>query len=865
MPFLVFISLWLHTIIVIYKCVHIFKSSYISSAGKLLMFERKNKRGKIKLILNKNKEEKNIRRESLKKYIVHSTDNDKEFIHINDNYKIFQKKNFIKKYHVKDEEIKEYLEQINNNRASGYEPKFPEETFRTPDGLTNIILDYKYKNDNLKIHNYYYFFLYFLKKLRDEEKRKIKLRKRMEGKNDEYGDSINDDDDLDNRMINVQEFLFLKKKGFFEGELYTWKNWVLLNRGEWRDTIVYGDEDDNNCGNNSNSNSNSSSNINSNSSSNNNSNSSSNNNSNSSSNINSNSNSSSNFYGDDNIYNVYNNYHNERYDIKTLRPLVEPKMKRMPIEYWGSFRAIDFNVNHYPIYKKLFDYFNKVNVNENDETGKFYPFLFFPRFGIGRDRLGLGYGDAQYFGNYGDFYEKRKEREERLRKRNIEMQLKGNDNDKYDMNIIDNKCSEKILNTNIHKEIFIDKDDFGPNFIKIEEATDIIKYPQNGKLYQKFYLGPLNITDGHTFGSLIKYVCQTQIYGYAIVAIKVHNMNEDTKINNVQEDLLEIALNISDVCIYSKEINLESNIRLIFKGPLMLVAGMIPLPSHLKIINKEHYICTIKEDGFIDISIKIEYGKGHWLTYDKGLYKRERGSDNDCMKKREIKEVVNKNYMPISSSFGACRMIRLTVHKIATKFWCEDRCEFTDPKQMLVVEIWTDCRMLPKNVLLYGIKNIKKILRKFREMIIKDTDFTFQEEEQEIKNLWPAIDKYKYLQTRQKMEGGPPIHNIDEDVLSEQIQKNKSLDPFSQELMNPDNFPKHSNIQLPIQDTPPPFLDTLEWLKMELKKENNKNNITQCKNTKWKETKNKDKFNKKRTFDYDEYLNHRLSDILNEK
>ncbi|ETW28952.1 hypothetical protein PFFCH_03678 [Plasmodium falciparum FCH/4] len=832
MPFLVIISIWLHTIIVIYKCVHILKSSYIPNAEKLLMFERKNKRGKIKLILNKNKEEKSIRRKSLKKYIVYSINNDKEFIPINDNYKIFQKRNFIKKYHVKDEEIKEYIEEIKKNRASGYEPKFPEETFRTPDGLTNIILDYKYKNDNLRIHNYYFFFLYFLKKLGDEEQRKIKLRKRMEGKNDEYGDSINDD--VDNRMINVQEFLFLKKKGFFEGELYTWKNWVLLNRGEWRDTIVYGDEVDNNNNNN---------------------------------NSNSSSSSSSNFCGDDNIYNVYNNYDDESYDIKTLRPLVEPKMKRMPIEYWGSFRAIDFNVNHYPIYKKLFDYFNKVNVNENDERGKFYPFLFFPRFGVGRDRSGLGYGDAQYFGNYGDFYEKRKEREERIRKRNIEMQLKENDKDKdiYDMNIIDNKSSERILNTNIHKEIFIDKDDFGPNFIKIEEATDIIKYPQNGKLYQKFYIGPLNITDGHTFGSLIKYVCQTQIYGYAIVGIKVHNMNEDTKINNVQEDLLEIALNISDVCIYSKEINLESNIRLIFKGPLMLVAGMIPLPSHLKIINKEHYICTIKEDGFIDISIKIEYGKGHWLTYDKGLYKRERGSDNDCMKKREIKEVVHKNYMPISSSFGACRMIRLTVHKIATKFWCEDRCEFTDPKQMLVVEIWTDCRMLPKNVLLYGIKNIKKILRKFREMIVKDTDFTFQEEEQEIKNLWPAIDKYKFLQTRQKMEGGPPILNIDEDVLSEQIQKNKSLDPFSQELMNPDNFPKHSNIQLPIQDTPPPFLDTLEWLKMEVKKENNKKNITQFKNTKGKGTKYKDKFNKNKTYDYDEYLNERLSDILDEK
>ncbi|GAW82358.1 DNA-directed RNA polymerase, alpha subunit [Plasmodium gonderi] len=703
----------------------------------------------------------------------------------NDDYKIFQKKNFIKKYHVKKEEVDEYVEQMKNNTSSGYEPHFPKDAFRTPDGLTNVILDYKYKNDNLRIHNYYYFFMYFLKKLSENSENKKKK-----------GEKDKTDSD---RLISIQDFLYLKKKGFFEGDLYTWKNWVLLNRGEWEDYIGYDEKEK-----------------------------------------------------------------ESEYEIKTLRKMVEPKMKRMPIEYWGSFRAIDFNVNHYPIYKKLFDYFDKISVSGNEPNEKFYPFLFYPRFSIRRDRSGLGYGDAQFFGDYGDIYSKRKDRIRRM----SELSKMSEMSERHDQDETYNEIKkESVIHSSLHRESFIDKYDFGPNDIKIEEATDIIKYPQNGRLYQKFYIGPLNITDGHTFGTLLKYVCQTQLYGYAIVAIKIHNMNEDTRIDNVQEDLLEIALNLSDVCIYSKEINIETNIRLIFKGPLMLIAGMIPLPSHLKIVNKEQYICTLKENGYIDISIKIEYGKGHWLTYEKGLYKRELGSDNECMKKREISEVVHKNYMPISASFGTCRMVRMAVHKIATKYWCEDRCEFTDPKQMLVIEIWTDCRMLPKNVLLYGIKNIKKILRKFREMIIMDTDFPSDAEEEEIKKLWPSIDKYKYLQIKQKMEGGPPIHDVDGGMTTDtssqsgggmnQFDNKNLMDAFSQNLVDPDNFPKHSNIVLPLEETPPPYLDTLEWLKMEIKKDKYKKKRKQTENKNTKKTKRK-------TFDYDDYLNSRLGDILDD-
>lgn len=83
------------------------------------------------------------------------------------------------------------------------------------------------------------------------------------------------------------------------------------------------------------------------------------------------------------------------------------------------------------------------------------------------------------------------------------------------------------------------------------------------------------------------------------------------------------------------------------------------------------------------------------------------------------------------------------------------------------------------------------------------------------------------------------------------------LDSFSQKLVDPDNFPKHSNILLPLEDTPPPYLDTLEWLKMEVKKDRIR------KKRKGSEKKTSKAANR-RTFDYDDYLDDRLGDILDE-
>lgn len=52
---------------------------------------------------------------------------------------------------------------------------------------------------------------------------------------------------------------------------------------------------------------------------------------------------------------------------------------------------------------------------------------------------------------------------------------------------------------------------------------------------------------GWTIGSLLKVLLLTRTPGHSVVAVKIHNMKEDTTIDKVADDLLNIALNINAV------------------------------------------------------------------------------------------------------------------------------------------------------------------------------------------------------------------------------------------------------------------------------------------------------------------------------
>lgn len=489
--------------------------------------------------------------------------------------------------------------------------------------------------------------------------------------------------------ISEERIKELKSKGLIEGDAKTWRNWHILNQGQWEDI-------------------------------------------------------------------------GERVLPKSepIQQLTEPYALRKPLQYWGFMRGVDSNITSYPL---VWEHYNatvgKVKIAKDGGNNPLYiPALFQPTWAIATDRGGLGYNDCRIFGGW----------------------------------------------------IGLDID----TPTKVKTASEVISIPDTGRLYQKFYMGPYPITMGWTIGSLLKVLTLSRNPGHGIVALKIHNMNADTTINGVADDLLNIALNINDVALQSLEPGGEARVRTVIKGPAMVCAGSLEWPSFVKVASPDTYITKIEEGGELDIELKIEWGRGMWLADEKGLLRMEEGADSVCLKRRRIKEVDEEGFYPTTTSFGGCRMIRLAVHKLLGERW--DILSYTcpDPREQLVVEIWTDRSTTPKAVLEYGLMETMAWIKEVKRQISQDVDFDGEDEE--LRDTWEKIDKYKSLEHRQKLMGGPPTVNLHE---ADVIPGLKASDCKYLGTHDDVKLVPQAPYSLPKTLPNPPTQDSLEWLAAELQSE----------------------------------------------
>ncbi|GIX65817.1 DNA-directed RNA polymerase, alpha subunit [Babesia caballi] len=335
-----------------------------------------------------------------------------------------------------------------------------------------------------------------------------------------------------------------------------------------------------------------------------------------------------------------------------------------------------------------------------------------------------------------------------------------------------------------------------------------------GRLYQKFYLGPYPITMGWTIGSLLKVLALSRSPGHGVVAVKVHNMREDTTIPGVTDDLLNIALNLNEVALETLKPGEEARVRTLIKGPATVCAGSLQWPSFVKIASPDTYIARVEEGGELDIEVKIEWGRGLWLADSTGLYRQEEGADAICMKRRRVKEVDEEGFHPLTTFFSGCRMVRLAVHKLLGQRWdiLSDACP--DPREQLVVEVWTDRSTTPKAALEFGLRESLAWLRELRRQLSQDADFDGEDEQ--LRDTWEKIDKYQSLERRQAMMGGPPAFNLHE---TDAFPGLKAAD--CQYVGSPDDVKlmPQAPYSLPNFSPPPPAQDSLEWLAEELQSE----------------------------------------------
>ncbi|MDR2877098.1 MAG: DNA-directed RNA polymerase subunit alpha [Chromatiales bacterium] len=129
--------------------------------------------------------------------------------------------------------------------------------------------------------------------------------------------------------------------------------------------------------------------------------------------------------------------------------------------------------------------------------------------------------------------------------------------------------------------------------------------------HARITLEPLERGFGHTLGNSLRRIMLSSIAGSAITEVEIEGvLHEYTSIEGVQEDVIDILLNLKGVSIrmYGRD---EATLTLKKKGSGAVLARDIELVGDIEIVNPDHVIAHLTDVGELNMTLKIERGRGY--------------------------------------------------------------------------------------------------------------------------------------------------------------------------------------------------------------------------------------------------------------
>ncbi|MBT3827985.1 DNA-directed RNA polymerase subunit alpha [bacterium] len=122
---------------------------------------------------------------------------------------------------------------------------------------------------------------------------------------------------------------------------------------------------------------------------------------------------------------------------------------------------------------------------------------------------------------------------------------------------------------------------------------------------------PLEPGFGTTFGNALRRVLLGGVEGAAVTSVIIKGINNEfSTLPGVVEDSLHITLNIKGIVVKSKDgkpgkMHLKSN-----KAGAVTVADIVA-DDNIELINLEHVIANLADDGVLDVEFFVEPGRGY--------------------------------------------------------------------------------------------------------------------------------------------------------------------------------------------------------------------------------------------------------------
>jgi DNA-directed RNA polymerase subunit alpha len=205
--------------------------------------------------------------------------------------------------------------------------------------------------------------------------------------------------------------------------------------------------------------------------------------------------------------------------------------------------------------------------------------------------------------------------------------------------------------------------------------------------YGKFEIAPLEKGFGTTMGNSLRRILLSSLQGGAITAVKIDGVkHEFSTIKGVSEDVAEIILNLKEVRLLCHSEGPEK-IEIKADKPGVVKAKDIITNENVEILNPEHHIATINENGKLHIEMTVKMGKGYMPAEEN----KDSGQSIDTL--------------AIDAIFTPIHKVNYTVSQARVG-------QKTDYDK-LTLEVWTNGSVKPQDAVAYSAKIMKEQLQIF--------------------------------------------------------------------------------------------------------------------------------------------------------
>ncbi len=252
----------------------------------------------------------------------------------------------------------------------------------------------------------------------------------------------------------------------------------------------------------------------------------------------------------------------------------------------------------------------------------------------------------------------------------------------------------------------------------IKPAAIVVEDDSLTKNYGKFICDPLERGFGITLGNSLRRVLLSSLQGAAVTSLKIQGVvHEFTSIPNVVEDVTDIILNLKTVR-FKKPSTKPVVLVLDMTGPAQVTASDIQLVDNMEILNPGQHICTLSDDAHLRMEMVVQTGKGY---VGAEIHKDQ---------------TLGVGSIPIDAIYSPIKKVNYTV----TNARVGRRTDY----DKLVLEVWTDGSIDPKDAVAYSAKILKELMQLFitfeeRDEPSEDMDLDSEQEVNQF--LFKSVDE----------------------------------------------------------------------------------------------------------------------------